>query len=1150
MITFRYHTKLILAIVLLFCIGVSCTAGPSKISRCRDGYEIKSPQYKAKLAGGRFEYYPKGLSNAGLIYTLSSVRVGNTSLVRDLTPDLTVQGNIISVNYSDELSETYTPLHSGIEQCWVISKRPSASGALVICGKVRSPFAVISSPNGCDFVDRQGKAVFSYGLVTVVDSKGSKYSCRPKIDHGTLTITVPKSYLDKAVFPITVDPVVGTEVQLCPTFSAAPENQEDIQICASQYGYLAVWQDSRGTNGTDIYACRLSATGQVQDLFGIEVSSASGDQTDPSVSWDGQNYLVVWADRRILGQQHIYGARVKATGEVIDKQGIPISGTTGTQAFPRVAGDMGSFLVVWQDTRTTSADIYCCKVSDDGAMSRSSGIATSTNNEETPDVAFNGSYFLVAWNDYRNSASTGTDIYGCRVARTGIRTGLDILMSCSSSSLTTGAAGDQTCPKVAQCSTQWMVAWQDARNGVSNLDIYATRISSSGSVLEKGGIGVCKATGSQEIPSIGYSGSNMLVAWRNDSDKLIRGARVTTVGAVSDISGVAISTGIAGSMGTACAGKDGKFLVGWNSLSITDANTLVALIPGTGTVQSSAGTTASMALASQEDYSIADNGTEYAVVWSQMVGGSYHIYGARYSRAGTLLTPTAINITGAYYGNQIQPSIAWSGSQYLLVWSGDDSFQTSAMDIRGWRLDSNLSRIGSSPILISSEMEDQSRPCVASNRSNYLVVWEDSKNRAAPGYYCDIYGALVNTSGTVTTPDISVNLSNYNQWKPKIASDGTNYFAVWEDYRLGLDQRQIYGTKISSTGSVSSGSGVLFPATSKNQSSPYIIFANGSYFVTWSDNTKVTGCRVSTAGATIDKSGIEIDSGSAKRSCPSACWDGTKYQAVWEDYRSLYTGNSDLYYTTADAACVVSPYPESALVSDLFPQYQPKLFAQGSNGTLFFVRCRNYSYGLTAVTLTDQPVRIVQYISEVKSLPAGTIVSLDSKVVTGAFTGYFYVEDEDRSNGIKVISTVAVSIGQLINITGAVSVSDGQTTINTNVMAVMGIASDPPKPLGIRGDWLGGAALNSNTPGVSGGIGANNIGLLVSTWGNVTTTSTNYFTIECKPGISVKVMCGTLTKPAVGKIVGVTGICSCEVVAGSICRVIEARQQSDIIIYK
>jgi hypothetical protein len=47
-------------------------------------------------------------------------------------------------------------------------------------------------------------------------------------------------------------------------------------------------------------------------------------------------------------------------------------------------------------------------------------------------------------------------------------------------------------------------------------------------------------------------------------------------------------------------------------------------------------------------------------------------------------------------------------------------------------------------------------------------------------------------------------------------------------------------------------------------------------------------------------------------------------------------------------------------------------------------------------------------------------------------------------------------------------------------------SADEVQPVAMSNRAVGGAALNSYTPGVENGAGANNVGLLIKTWGRVT----------------------------------------------------------------
>jgi len=345
---------------------------------------------------------------------------------------------------------------------------------------------------------------------------------------------------------------------------------------------------------------------------------------------------------------------------------------------------------------------------------------------------------------------------------------------------------------------------------------------------------------------------------------------------------------------------------------------------------------------------------------------------------------------------------------------------------------------------------------------------------------------------------------------------------------------------------VASAAGTAMPITSSSQTVPNICFGGVNYFVTWSDSYRISGCRVSPTGVILDTGGINIDSASTTKSNPAAWWDGSVYQAVWEDYRSQFAGNSDIYYTTVGAGGVVSSDPKTALVTDLIPQLKPLIFGNTSSGVLFYLSYEGYSHGLCVAPLTQQGLQEAPSIAAAKLMPSGSLVALRGKVVTAIFPDCFYAEEVDRSSAVKVVSTVSVHEGDIVDVTGVIGTCDGERQITTGSVIGMGVAGEPTRPFGLRGDWLGGAALSALAPGITGAYCANNVGLLVRIWGKVSSTASGYFYIDSKPGTSIKVKSGTLTQPKVGDLVSVTGISACEVASGAICRAIRPRQQADI----
>jgi hypothetical protein len=146
---------------------------------------------------------------------------------------------------------------------------------------------------------------------------------------------------------------------------------------------------------------------------------AYGTQTTPSIAFDGTNFLVVWEDERINSERDIFGTRVSQQGEILDPIGIPICTAPSLQTDVKVAWGNQNYLVVWTDYRNTSYDIYGARIDPEGNVLDPNGFPISTGSswESFPDVAWDGTNFFVIWSDDKNEISY--DIYGTRITSSG-----------------------------------------------------------------------------------------------------------------------------------------------------------------------------------------------------------------------------------------------------------------------------------------------------------------------------------------------------------------------------------------------------------------------------------------------------------------------------------------------------------------------------------------------------------------------------------------------------------------------------------------------------------------------------------------------------------------------------------------------------------
>jgi hypothetical protein len=186
-------------------------------------------------------------------------------------------------------------------------------------------------------------------------------------------------------------------------------------------------------------------------------------------------------------------------------------------------------------------------------------------------------------------------------------------------------------------------------------------------------------------------------------------------------------------------------------------------------------------------------------------------------------------------------------------------------------------------------------------------------------------------------------------------------------------------------------------------------------------------------------------------------------------------------------------------------------------------------------------------IVEAKYCTDGELVEISDAVVTCSTSSYLYVEDSNRIGGIRVISSAAPSLSNQLTITGTMDTVNGERCIEMESYQVTGVSLSL-SPFGMKNSALGGSALGGQqavmeyrtvedtysqvTSRVFASIpGLNNVGMLVKVTGKVTYVGSDYFYIDdgshCDDGsgnIGVRVISGTLTKPASGKYIELTAV--------------------------
>jgi len=471
--------------------------------------------------------------------------------------------------------------------------------------------------------------------------------------------------------------------------------------------YLVSWNDYASFTGT-IRGARVATDGTVLDTSSIAIGTPSAVVDAHANTFDGTNFVVAWV--AYGGTPTVYAARVDTSGTLLDTTPTTVAtqlSPYGSYPYPALDSDGTQTFIVWTDNNLgeglpAKQMIAGARLSTSGTKldSPSIPISTGDNSEATPSIAYDGTNYLVAWQDLRDPA--GGDIYAARVSKTG--TALD-----SSGIAVSTASGVQQLPSTAFDGTNFWIVWQDGRNGDD--DVYAARVDTTGKLLDSTGIAIAKVSGSrQSIPGIACNSTTCLIAWEEPGSGAVKVTRVSKSGAVLDGSGVTLTTAAAGVIppGSIAVATDGSgFLVAW--VSAAGSHLYGNRVSGAGVVLD----TTPIAICTVGSGSgnihptATHDGTNYVLAWEDFrVSGD--IYAGRVSSAGVALDPTGIVVAK---GAGLAPKIAAApGAGSLVVYGGTSG---SWISTSGKLLDST-------GVVISSGYDVE--PAVATGSGSSLLV--------------------------------------------------------------------------------------------------------------------------------------------------------------------------------------------------------------------------------------------------------------------------------------------------------------------------------------------------------------------------------------------------------------------------------------------
>ncbi|MBI5545833.1 MAG: tandem-95 repeat protein, partial [Deltaproteobacteria bacterium] len=656
--------------------------------------------------------------------------------------------------------------------------------------------------------------------------------------------------LDTDIFGV-IGPLDLVSTQFAPmapiAVSAATSDQSTPTVSWNGTQFIVAWADSRGGSGSDIYAARVGDNGTVLDPDGIVVCTNAGNQSHPAVASNGTSSLIVWQDDRSGSYSDIYGMRIGSDGTLLDGASIAISTAPLDQVAPAVASDGTGFLAVWQDKRDSgNPHIHGARIRADGTVLDEQGIVINTEAgyQQAPTVTWGRQNYLAVWSDNRNVSTTGIDVFGALVDPTSSAVS-------GVAAIGVGLSSDDA-PSVTWQAAQstFLVVWQSG-DGYETLQIHGRPVSDSFADVSAGDLIVINSSlGLHSAPAA----SGALVAWMDDrsgpSD--IYGTRIK-FSAAMDPEGVLLSIGrnTEASPSVACDAA-GACLAVWQDTRSGTTDIYGELLDATG---APTGEPFALCAASgnQRSATVAWDGAQFLVAWADQ-RDYYTAVWARRVAVGSGATLSAEFLVQASSYFRGAPALACDASTRtcLVASSGYDSDTSSyALDV-----DRIVDGVSGASVAVPAPAGAQHNPALAWGADRFLLAWEGYS-----GSDPRVLAARILRDGTLLDSNpialLETAVDGAAQTVPAVAFDGTDFVLVWQDASAGATN--LYTRRVSADGTALTSSRAV-AASGDLQSLPALTCLATECLVVWqqeaSGKTALVGARI--AGDVTLESGLAM----------------------------------------------------------------------------------------------------------------------------------------------------------------------------------------------------------------------------------------------------------------------------------------------------
>jgi hypothetical protein len=338
----------------------------------------------------------------------------------------------------------------------------------------------------------------------------------------------------------------------------------------------------------------------------------------------------------------------------------------------------------------------------------------------------------------------------------------------------------QIFPKIAAGNAGFFAVWEDSRSGAS--DIYGTRLSGTGGVLDGAGIPIATSLGTEERADVAFFAGQYVVVWQA-GDPGAHDVLGRTVGPDGALGATFVVAGGAGDQATpviAC-GKT-RCVVAYVDNASGSYDVFARPVDGAGV---GAPVDVSQAPLGELSPLIVARADDYFVAWQdERIAPATDIFGARVLDTGVQLVVADVPPREISAALGDHPSgIASDGKSVLVTWTRGAGYPAELLARRvawtGFPLGLEI------PLAASGDNSDRSG--VASDGTNFLVTWQDLVSG-------EVVGRRIRSDGIVVD-GAAVRLSDglaEPAFNTALAFGSGRHCLVWDDLRLGTTE-DIFG---------------------------------------------------------------------------------------------------------------------------------------------------------------------------------------------------------------------------------------------------------------------------------------------------------------------------------------------------------------------